>query len=252
MLRLYGSARSRALRTLWMLGELGLTYDHKDYLPRAPETRDAGVSRAQSQRPRADDRRRRLRAVGIDGDQLLSREEAQEPAVSVGPEERGARPAVEPVGDRPARPPDRELRPALPRSCRRPSARRRSPRPHGKECTESFDVLETALAKSEWLAGPAFSVGDLNVAAALYRALDDRSHEMAARAGLAQPLLGAPGGEAGARHAGRQIAGSLSGPQNRDRDPQSSYIDSYRNLVRNILATRFMVISRVGVYFSFK
>ena len=40
-----------------------------------------------------------------------------------------------------------------------------------KECAEAFDVLETALAKSEWLAGPAFSVGDLNVAAALYRAL---------------------------------------------------------------------------------
>src|SRR5215510_2064438 len=39
MLRLYGSARSRTVRTLWMLGELGLTYDHKDYLPRAPETR---------------------------------------------------------------------------------------------------------------------------------------------------------------------------------------------------------------------
>ena len=37
--------------------------------------------------------------------------------------------------------------------------------------TESFDVLEAALAKAQWLAGPAFSVGDLNVAAALYRAL---------------------------------------------------------------------------------
>ena len=33
MLRLYGAARSRAMRTLWMLGELGLNYDHKDYLP---------------------------------------------------------------------------------------------------------------------------------------------------------------------------------------------------------------------------
>ncbi|HEY7318489.1 MAG TPA: glutathione binding-like protein, partial [Candidatus Binatia bacterium] len=37
--------------------------------------------------------------------------------------------------------------------------------------TASFDVLETALAKAEWLAGSAFSLGDLNVAAALYRAL---------------------------------------------------------------------------------
>ena len=35
----------------------------------------------------------------------------------------------------------------------------------------ALDVLETALAKSPWLAGPAFSVADLNVAGALYRAL---------------------------------------------------------------------------------
>ena len=40
-----------------------------------------------------------------------------------------------------------------------------------KEVAPALDVLETALTKSEWLAGPAFSVGDLNVAAALYRAL---------------------------------------------------------------------------------
>jgi len=40
-----------------------------------------------------------------------------------------------------------------------------------KEVSESFYVLETALAKNTWLAGPAFSVGDLNVAGALYRAL---------------------------------------------------------------------------------
>ena len=40
-----------------------------------------------------------------------------------------------------------------------------------KEVAPAFDVLEAALAKSAWLAGPAFSVADLNVAAALYRAL---------------------------------------------------------------------------------
>ncbi len=39
MLRIYGSAKSRALRVLWMAGELGLTYDHKDYLPRSPDYR---------------------------------------------------------------------------------------------------------------------------------------------------------------------------------------------------------------------
>ena len=40
-----------------------------------------------------------------------------------------------------------------------------------EEVVPALDVLETALTKSEWLAGPAFSVGDLNVASALFRAL---------------------------------------------------------------------------------
>ena len=35
----------------------------------------------------------------------------------------------------------------------------------------AFCSQETALAKSQWLAGPEFSVGDLNVAGALYRGL---------------------------------------------------------------------------------
>ncbi len=39
MLRIYGSARSRATRTLWMAGELGLEYEHSDYAPRSPATR---------------------------------------------------------------------------------------------------------------------------------------------------------------------------------------------------------------------
>ena len=39
MLRIYGSARSRGVRTLWMAGELGLQYEHLDYAPRSPQTR---------------------------------------------------------------------------------------------------------------------------------------------------------------------------------------------------------------------
>jgi glutathione S-transferase len=39
MLRIYGAARSRGLRTLWMVGELGLEYEHLDYAPRSPQTR---------------------------------------------------------------------------------------------------------------------------------------------------------------------------------------------------------------------
>jgi glutathione S-transferase len=40
-----------------------------------------------------------------------------------------------------------------------------------KDIVPSMDVLETVLAKQAWLAGSAFSVGDLNVASALYRGL---------------------------------------------------------------------------------
>ncbi|MFY0610345.1 MAG: glutathione S-transferase [Hyphomicrobiaceae bacterium] len=39
ILRLYGSARSRAVRVIWMLNELGLDYEHLDWLPRSTETK---------------------------------------------------------------------------------------------------------------------------------------------------------------------------------------------------------------------
>ena len=39
MLKIYGSVRSRASRTLWMAFELGIPYEHADYNPRSPETR---------------------------------------------------------------------------------------------------------------------------------------------------------------------------------------------------------------------
>ena len=39
------------------------------------------------------------------------------------------------------------------------------------ECSAAFDVLEDTLKKKKWLAGSDFSIADLNVASALYRAL---------------------------------------------------------------------------------
>jgi glutathione S-transferase len=41
MLTIYGSANSRGLRVIWMAAELGLKYEHKDWLPRSPETKTA-------------------------------------------------------------------------------------------------------------------------------------------------------------------------------------------------------------------
>ena len=41
MLRIHGSARSRAQRTLWMTFELGIPFEHIDIWPRSPGTKTA-------------------------------------------------------------------------------------------------------------------------------------------------------------------------------------------------------------------
>src|SRR6476661_6649388 len=170
MLRLYGSARSRAVRTLWMLGELGLTYDHKDYLPRAPETRTPEF--------RAMNPNGRVPVIDDDGFVLsesmainlylakkhkspLYPSDAKNEALawqwSLWETDRLDRQIVNHA---------RHTK-DLPEAERKPQLADEA----WKECTASFDVLERALTKSEWLAGSSFSVADLNVASALFRAL---------------------------------------------------------------------------------
>jgi glutathione S-transferase len=170
MLRVYGSAKSRALRTLWMVGELGLEYDHKDYLPRAPETKAPEF--------------RALNANGrvpvIDDDGFILSESmainfylAKKHGSPLYPSD----PKNEALAlqwslwetDRL----DRQIVNYVRHSKELPAAERKADIADAswKEVSESFDVLENALGKSQWLAGPQFSVGDLNVAAALYRAL---------------------------------------------------------------------------------
>lgn len=170
MLRVYGSAKSRTLRTHWMLGELGLSCDHKDYLPRAPET--------QTPEYRALNANGRVPTIDDDGFIL-----SESMAINFYLAKKHKSPLY------PSDPKHEAL--ALQWSlwetdrldrqivnyCRHtkdlPEAER-NPAIAGeawKEVVPAFDVLEAALAKSEWLAGPAFSVADLNVSAALYRAL---------------------------------------------------------------------------------
>src|SRR4030095_1847485 len=170
MLRLYGSARSRAVRTLWMLGELGLTYDHRDYLPRAPETRTPEF--------RALNPNGRVPVIDDDGFVLsesmainfyLSKKH-QSPLYPSDPKhealawqwslwetDRLDRQIVNYQRDTKD----------LPEAGRKPEGAKAA----WEEVVPSLDVLEGALKKSEWLAGPAFSVADLNVASALFRAL---------------------------------------------------------------------------------
>ena len=167
---LYGSARSRAVRVLWMLGELGAKYEHKDWLPRAPETRTPEY--------RALNGNARVPTIDDDGF-ILSESMAinfylakkhRSPLYPSDPkmEARALQWSLWET-DRL----DRQLVNYVRHSAELPAAERKADVAEAcwKEMVESFDVLEGALSKSEWLAGPAFSVADLNVAAALYRAL---------------------------------------------------------------------------------
>ena len=170
MLRLYGSARSRALRVLWMAGELELTYDHKDWLPRAPETR---TPEYRALNPNG-------RVPTLDDDGFILSESmainfylAKKHKSPLYPSD----PKHEALAlqwslwetDRL----DRQIVNYVRHSQELPAAERKPElaKAAWDEIVPAFDVLEAALAKSDWLAGPAFSVGDLNVAAALYRAL---------------------------------------------------------------------------------
>ena len=170
MLRIYGSAKSRAIRVLWMAGELGIAYEQKDWLPRAPETRTPEY--------RALNPNGRIPTVDDDGFVLsesmainfylakkhrsaLYPADAKHEALvlqwSLWETDRLDRQIVNYV---------RHTK-ELPEAERKPQVAEAA----WQEIVPALDVLETALAKSEWLAGPAFSLGDLNVAAALYRGL---------------------------------------------------------------------------------
>ena len=170
MLRIYGSAKSRALRTIWMAGELGLEYEHKDWLPRSPETRTADY--------RALNANGRVPSIDDDGF-ILS--ESMAINFYLAKKHRSALYPSDPKNEALAMQwsfwetdrLDRQIVNYIRHSKELPVAERNADIADAswKEVAESFDVLETALSKSQWLAGPEFSVGDLNVAGALYRGL---------------------------------------------------------------------------------
>ena len=170
MLRLYGSARSRGLRVLWMTGELGLKFDHKDWLPRAPETRTPDYL---ALNPNA-------RVPTIDDDGFILSESM---AINIYLAKKHKSPLY------PADPKDearaiqwslwetdrldRQIVNYVRHTKELPQAERSPATAEAmwKEIEPAFGVLETALSRSQWLAGSSFSVADLNVASALYRAL---------------------------------------------------------------------------------
>jgi len=169
MLTLYGSARSRALRNLWMIGELGVQYEHKDYLPRAPETKTDAF--------RALNPNSRVPVIDDDGFVLSEsmainlylakkhgklypadpKQEARALQWSLWETDRLDRQIVNYVNHASG----------LPEAERKPEIAAAA----WSEIVPAFDVLEATLASSQWLAGSDFTVADLNVASALYRAL---------------------------------------------------------------------------------
>ena len=170
MLRLYGSARSRAVRVLWMLGELNLKYEHKDWLPRSPETKTPEYLALNAN----------ARVPTIDDDGFILSESMAINAYLAKKHKSPLYPA-DPKNealvmqwslwetDRL----DRQIVNYCRHTADLPEAERKQAvvDESWKEIVPAFDALEKALSKSEWLAGPQFSVADLNVAAALFRAL---------------------------------------------------------------------------------
>ena len=170
MLRIYGAARSRGIRVLWMAGELGLEYEHIDYLPRSPGTKTPEY--------RALNPNGRVPTIDDDGF-ILSESMAinfylgKKHGSPLYPKD----PKHEALAlqwslwetDRL----DRQIVNYVRHSSELPEAERKADiaKAMWQEVSDSLDVLEIALGKSEWLAGPRFSVGDLNVAGALYRGL---------------------------------------------------------------------------------
>ncbi len=170
MLTIYGSANSRALRVIWMAAELGLKYEHKDWLPRSPETKttDYLAVNPNARVPSIDDDGFILsESLAINMYLAKKHKSALYPADpklealcwqwSLWETDRLDRQIVDYVRNSVASPPA-ERKPAVAEAA-------------WLQVAPAFDVLETALAKSPWLAGPAFSVADLNVAGALYRGL---------------------------------------------------------------------------------
>jgi glutathione S-transferase len=169
MLRIHGSARSRATRTLWMAEELGLNYQHIDLAPRAPATRSAEYL---ALNPNG-----RVPTIEDDGFVLsesmainlyLAKKHGKLYPNDARSEARAWQWSFWET-DRL----DRQMTLyannafALPEPQRDPAVARAA----WEEIAPALGVLEIALGQSRWLAGDEFTVADLNVAAAMYRAL---------------------------------------------------------------------------------
>jgi glutathione S-transferase len=169
MLRIYGSARSRATRTLWLAEELGLKYEHFDYAPRSPATRTPEYL---ALNPNG-------RVPTIDDDGFVLSESMainlylakKHGKLYSGDAKHQALAWQWSFWETDRL--DRQLTTYANNAFVLPEAQRNPAAANGAwdEIAPALDVLEIALGTTQWLAGSEFSVADLNVAAAMVRAL---------------------------------------------------------------------------------
>ncbi len=170
MLRIYGSARSRALRTLWMAGELNLQYEHFDYAPRSAETKTPAFL---AMNPNG-------AVPTIDDDGFILFESmainiylARKHKSPLYPSDPGQQAKVLQWSLWETDKLDRQVVNYANHSFALPEAERKPALAEAafKDVSAGMAVLNTALATAPYLIGPDFTVADLNVASALYRAL---------------------------------------------------------------------------------
>ncbi|MGE0221943.1 MAG: glutathione S-transferase family protein, partial [Acetobacteraceae bacterium] len=170
MLQVYGSARSRGIRTLWMVMELGIPYEHHDLAPRSPGTRTPEFL--------AMNGNARVPVINDDGFIL-----SESMAINLYLAKKHNSPLYpkDPKNealtwqwslwetDRL----DRQTVNYVNHTSGLPEAERNKAVADAAwaEIVPAMGVLDTVLGKVKWLAGDQFSVADLNVASALYRGL---------------------------------------------------------------------------------
>ena len=167
MLRIYGSARSRGVRTLWVAGELGLQYEHLDYAPRSPATKtpEYVALNPNSAVPTIDD----------DGfvlwESMAINLYLAKKAGKLYPTDAKAEALTWQWCFWEVDRLDRQLTTYANNAFVLPEAQRNAAlaKSTWDEIAAALNVLETALGKSQWLAGPEFSIADLNVASAMVR-----------------------------------------------------------------------------------
>jgi len=170
MLKVYGYAKSRTFRTLWMLEELGLTYDHVDL-----STQDGGTRTPEFLRvnpaghiPAIDDDGFKLSESMAINLYLAKKHGKLYPANAQG-EARALQWSFWAAHEL-----DRQIVQWIVNTAILPVAERNAKLALGarEEIEWPLQVLNGELAKQQYLADPsAFTVADLNVAAILYRLL---------------------------------------------------------------------------------